>query len=59
MTENVDEIITAAEKIPRYDHDGNPIIGSKDGRANLVQEGSIDNLQATSLVEQYVTGVFM
>ena len=59
MTENVDEIITAAEKIPRYDNDGNPIIGSKDGRANLVQEGSIDNLQATSLVEQYVTGVFM
>jgi hypothetical protein len=54
MTDNVDEIITAAEKIPRYDDDGNPIIGSKDGRANLVQGGSISNLEGTALVEQYV-----
>jgi hypothetical protein len=49
----VDELIEpiAAVKVPEYDNDGNPIIGSTDGRQNLVKKGSISNLEATSLIQ--------
>lgn len=49
----VDELIEpiAAVKVPEYDSDGNPIIGSTDGRQNLVKKGSISNLEATSLIQ--------
>jgi hypothetical protein len=50
---SVDELIQpiTAEKLPEYDDDGNPIIGSTDGRQNLVKKGSISNLEATSLIQ--------
>lgn len=49
----VDEIMApiAAAKVPEYDQDGNPIIGSTDGRQNLVKKGSISNSEATSLIQ--------
>ena len=49
----VDELIEpiAAVKVPEYDNDGNPIIGSTDGRQNLVKKGAISNLEATSLIQ--------
>lgn len=49
----VDDLIEpiAVAKEPEYDSDGNPIIGSTDGRQNLVKKGSISNMEATSLIQ--------
>lgn len=51
---DVDALIPPAplQPPPTHDSDGNPIIGSADGRKNLIKDGYISNLEATSLVQQ-------
>jgi hypothetical protein len=50
----VDELITpmVEEKVPQYDAEGNPIIGSIDGRPNIIKAGYLSNLEAINLVQQ-------
>jgi hypothetical protein len=51
---SVDELITpmVEEKVPQYDAEGNPIIGSIDGRPNIIKAGYLSNLEAINLVQQ-------
>jgi hypothetical protein len=53
---DVDTLIppVSSQPPPTHDPDGNPIIGSADGRKNLIKDGYISNLDATSLVNQQV-----
>lgn len=42
------------QPVPAYDEDGNVIIGSADGRNNIVKQGLLSPQEATMLVNQYV-----